>query len=335
MGNVLDSVGNLSRAGNRNDRDEDSESSGSGRTEIALSSPESNKALPGFYRGKGRMQGNGGIGLQTNPSDDGEDHGRLSGASNTPYQRGAFRHSKTWVSADSKAMQDFVIVRNAMRRLFKHSEVSKWRYSDYIAHREAMVASEKARLGRLLKAKEEEQQRQLANPTESYTRSLGQSVTEGLNLYGNVSLVLGEKTIWCVDWQKTIWCVDWQNGKDGIAPWPSFAEMRWEGDDRAKTNVGRFLPLPREMGAPGITWSQLRSSSSIPLTRLLAFPPWKISTSRWTKSMTTSNPISSPKISKTPWTLFLRHEAPLRPPSPTNARYTMCSTRLIGNAYKT
>lgn len=68
---------------------------------------------------------------------------------------------------------------------------------------------------------------------------------------GNTSRVLG---------MKTIWCHDWQNGKDEIAPWPSMQEMKWEGDDRAKTNCGRFLPLPREQGAQGILWSQLHVS---------------------------------------------------------------------------
>lgn len=263
LGNLFDGMSKLSLVHNRSDQDDDSESSGSDRTQIALSSPESNKALPGFYKGKGKMRGNGNISLHTSPSDDGEDFGRQSGASNAPYHRGAFRNSKTWMSPDSKAMQDFVVVRNAMRRLFKYSEVAKWKYGDYIAHREALVASEKARLGRLLKAKEEEQKRQLANPTDSYTKALGQLVTEGLHVGGNVSLVLGEKTIWCTDWQ---------NGKDEIAPWPTFAEMKWEGDDRAKTSVGRFLPLPREMGAPGITWSQLQVVEQYPLDQVARIP---------------------------------------------------------------
>lgn len=63
---------------------------------------------------------------------------------------------------------------------------------------------------------------------------------------------------------KTIWCMDWMNGKDDDpAPWPSLAEMKWEGDDRAKTACGRFLPLPREPGAPGIPWGQLHVSISL------------------------------------------------------------------------
>ena len=73
-------------------------------------------------------------------------------------------------------------------------------------------------------------------------------------MVGNLSRTLG---------MKTIWCQDWMNGKDEVAPWPSLAEMKWEGDDRAKTSCGRFLPLPREEGAPAIPWGQLQVSIAI------------------------------------------------------------------------
>lgn len=185
------------------------------------------------------------------------------GAANN-HSRSNFRNSRTWMSPDTKHMQDFVIVRNAMRRLFKNSEVAKWKYADYIAHREAVIASEKATLDRKLKVKEEERLRaQMGLDVSDFTLSLGANVRSQVFLQGNYSLVLGEKTIWCVDWQ---------SGKDEIAPWPTFAEMKWEGDDRAKTAVGRYLPLPREMGAPGITWSQLQCVEQYPLDQVARIP---------------------------------------------------------------
>ncbi|KAF2272915.1 uncharacterized protein EI97DRAFT_349819, partial [Westerdykella ornata] len=176
-----------------------------------------------------------------------------------------FRNSHTWVSDDTKLMQDWLVIRNAMRRLFRHSEVAKWKYTDYIAHREAMIASAKARLDKKLRVKEEERQRRLALTEQdyAYAEGLGYSVSGCLNWGGNRSLVLGEKTIWCLDWQ---------NGKEEIAPWPTLAEMKWEGDDRAKTNVGRFLPLPREIGAPGIAWSQLQVVEQYPLDQVQKVP---------------------------------------------------------------
>jgi hypothetical protein len=169
------------------------------------------------------------------------------------------------MAPETKHMQDFVIIRNAMRRLFKQSDVAKWRLADYIAHREAMIASDKARVTRKLKTIQEERERRAARSPEDeeYTEAVASVIKQCLHFGPNRSLVLGEKTIWCEDWE---------NGKEEIAPWPTFAEMKWEGDDRAKTGVGRFLPLPREMGAPGISWSQLQVVEQFPLDQVAQIP---------------------------------------------------------------
>ena len=147
--------------------------------------------------------------------------------------RGGFRNSRTWMSPDTKAMQDFVIIRNAMRRLFKDSFIAlEWKYPDYVTHREAVVAHDKAQLEAKVKASEEEMAYRAAHPPSAedikYTRQLGAAVAKNLHFIGNRSLVLGEPTIWCVDWT---------NGKDEIAPWPSYAELKWEGDDRKPTST--------------------------------------------------------------------------------------------------
>ncbi|KAL9108780.1 MAG: hypothetical protein Q9227_006437 [Pyrenula ochraceoflavens] len=39
-----------------------------------------------------------------------------------------------------------------------------------------------------------------------------------------------------------------------IAPWPDKEELRYEGDDRSKSGVGRYLPLPRKPGNETVTW---------------------------------------------------------------------------------
>ncbi|KAH4798949.1 hypothetical protein HBI56_201420 [Parastagonospora nodorum] len=173
-----------------------------------------------------------------------------------------FRNSRTWMSADAQAMQEFMVIRNAMRRQFKNSEVSKWKYNDYIAHREAMLASQANLLANKVKAKEEA----LCIPPIPF------DTQQNLNkwgLYGNfdevtnLSRVLGEHTIWCRDWK---------NGKDDIAPWPSIAELKWEGDDRAKTGVGRYPPLPREQGPPGLPWNQLPCVEQYPIDQVARIP---------------------------------------------------------------
>lgn len=160
-----------------------------------------------------------------------------------------FRNSRTWMSDEARAQQEWMVIRNSMRRLFKNSDVAKWKHNDYIAHREAMLAAKKDELANKLKAKEEA----LSLPIEDIPQDTQQTL-HSWGLFGNFSQVgnfgrvLGEQTIWCHDWL---------NGKDEVAPWPSIAELKWEGDDRAKTGVGRFFPLPREEGPPGLSWNQL------------------------------------------------------------------------------
>ncbi|KAF2741752.1 hypothetical protein M011DRAFT_413908 [Sporormia fimetaria CBS 119925] len=181
-----------------------------------------------------------------------------------PYTRGGFRSSRSWVSPEQRNAQEFTIVRNCMRRLFKNSEVSQWKHDDYLKHRQAMVESDKARLARKLKAREEDLKwRNIsAEATGAYAYGLGSLVHGCLHTVGNRSLVLGEQTIWCLDWT---------NGKDEIAPWPTGAEMKWEGDDRAKTNVGRFLPLPRER-TPGCAWADWLMIKQYPLDEVARVP---------------------------------------------------------------
>lgn len=186
----------------------------------------------------------------------------------TPIHGGggtAYRTSRTWVSPDAQHMQEFQVVRNAMRRLFKHSEVAKWKYQDYIAHREAMLASQKAQLSRTVQQKEQERELNAPHMDNKAMSSLVKLLpgNQNLTMQGNVGRVLG---------QKTIWCPDWMHGKEEIAPWPTFAEMKWEGDDRAKTGVGRYLPLPREPGAPGIPWNQLQVVEQYPMDQVQLIP---------------------------------------------------------------
>jgi hypothetical protein len=177
---------------------------------------------------------------------------------------GNFRNSRTWLSTDAQVMQEFMVIRNAMRRQFKNADVAKWKYTDYIAHREAMVASEASMLASKLKAKEDSLTLRIPPiPLETQQNLNKWGLFGNFNQHGNLSRVLGEQTIWCHDWL---------NGKDETAPWPSNAESKWEGDDRAKTGVGRFLPLPREEGPPGLSWNQLPIVEQYPIDQVARIP---------------------------------------------------------------
>jgi hypothetical protein len=174
-----------------------------------------------------------------------------------------FRNSKTWISPDAQAQQEFLLVRNAMRRLFKNSDVAMWKLSDYVAHREAMVASQAHHLARKVKAKQDALDLSSPMPSELQQCLRKYGLDGNFDESGNFGRVLGERTIWCRDWE---------TGKDEIAPWPSMAEMKWEGDDRAKTGVGRFLPLPREEGPSGLMWNQLPAIEQYPIDQVCKIP---------------------------------------------------------------
>jgi hypothetical protein len=177
---------------------------------------------------------------------------------------GGLRNSRTWMSTDTQAMQKFMVIRNSMRRQFKNADVAKWKYSDYIAHREAIVASQANKLANKVKARESVLSLCIPSIPLETQQSLNKwGLFGNFDQHGNLSRVLGEQTIWCHDWE---------NGKDDIAPWPSTAESKWEGDDRAKTGVGRFLPLPRELGPPGLAWNTLPCVEQYPIDQVARIP---------------------------------------------------------------
>ncbi|KAH7090728.1 hypothetical protein FB567DRAFT_298892 [Paraphoma chrysanthemicola] len=177
---------------------------------------------------------------------------------------GGYRASRTWMSQDAHAMQQFLVIRNSMKRLFKNSDVAKWKISDYIAHFESTKAANAQVLTKKIKAREEALAQEVPPISQETQQSLNKwGLLGNFDQQGNFGRVLGEPTIWCRDWE---------NGKDEIAPWPSLAEMKWEGDDRAKTGVGRFLPLPREEGPPGLAWNQLPCVEQYPIDQVARIP---------------------------------------------------------------
>jgi hypothetical protein len=177
---------------------------------------------------------------------------------------GSPRNTRTWVSEDARAAHEFLIIRNSMKRLFKNSEVAKWKVADYIAHREATRVSAVKKLARQAQDKEDTLSLHIP-PISPQQQDMMQrcGLTGNFDQVGNYGRILGEKTIWCKDWQ---------NGKDEIAPWPCMAEFKWEGDDRAKTGVGRYPPLPREQGPDGLPWNQLQAVDQYPLDQIARIP---------------------------------------------------------------
>lgn len=191
------------------------------------------------------------------------DHHHIPGSR---YARGgdSQRNMRVWMSDEARAAQEFLVVRNSMKRQFKNSEVAKWKIADYIAHREAGMVSKAKMLAKRAESKEAEinfRVPPISPSTQDMMRRCGlQGNFEQVSNHGRA---LGAKTIWCKDWK---------NGKDDIAPWPCMAELKWEGDDRAKTGVGRYPPLPREQGPPSIPWNQLQAIEQYPIDQIARIP---------------------------------------------------------------
>lgn len=169
----------------------------------------------------------------------------------------SYRNSHTWVSPENQHMQEFLVIRNSMRRLFKHSDVSKWKFDDYVAHKKAMVESKKQLLAAKIKSREEEESLKVPVGDAGALESLMMRIPNN-----NYFMEPGRSRVLNY---KTIWCEGWEVEKEEVAPWPTHAELKWEGDDRAKTGVGRYPPLPRENGAAGIPWNQLQALEQHPL----------------------------------------------------------------------
>ncbi|GME41728.1 hypothetical protein GTA08_BOTSDO00316 [Neofusicoccum parvum] len=83
-------------------------------------------------------------------------------------------------------------------------------------------------------------------------------------------LSVGQGAVLCFH---TLWCQDYKTDWRRLAPWPSIAEQKWEGEDRARTKVGRYFPLPREPSNGSVPWNYLPIITSSPFDQI-----WKVPT---------------------------------------------------------
>jgi hypothetical protein len=151
------------------------------------------------------------------------------------------RNTRTWLSPEAQATQGLMMVRNAVRRTFKNAEIAKWKIADYISHQQAMCTAA--------------------------------SSTAALRAHQTATSPPWIAPVFTPEVQRTLrrWGLH-GNFNDEVAPWPSAAELKWEGDDRAKTGVGRFPPLPREEGPQGLPWHALEVVEQYPLDQIAQIP---------------------------------------------------------------
>lgn len=142
--------------------------------------------------------------------------------------------------SDALLRWNFLSIRSNIRLFFRQCEVSQWKFEDYLDHCKAMPL-----------------------PNDTRARKTDCDNIPHTFFARNYGYVLGERTIWCQDWM---------NGKEEISLWPCTGEMRWEGEQRAQTGTGRFLPLPREPNVFNWPWYQLKAIEQYPLDRVCRVP---------------------------------------------------------------
>lgn len=155
----------------------------------------------------------------------------------------AHTQSRTWTSNDALERQRFRRVSNLLNHFVPKSPFIPHAYHEWVEHRAAMKDMEREDM--LQKIERRRGERPSTRDSVAVNSSISVE-TSRFVFRDNRSPVLAMPSIWSPQFQET--------PERPIAPWPEQDELRHEGDDRAKTNVGRFFPLPRRPGNETVTW---------------------------------------------------------------------------------
>ena len=203
----------------------------------------------------------------------------------------SYSHSKKWISTSQKEQQRWRNIEAELRRNFPKSPFPPRVYTQWVdfqlAERKRALESklheaENSRISgqepseaNTESGEQQKQEQYLVNssPQESSsskTRSNplpppiatpfgGKAFDDGR------SAVLGRPSIWRSDMEATA-------PSRQTAPWPNATEYKWEGDDRARSGVGRYLPLPRAGGNDTVAWHQRPMLEPLPFDAVRKVP---------------------------------------------------------------
>ncbi|OAX83250.1 hypothetical protein ACJ72_02395 [Emergomyces africanus] len=149
--------------------------------------------------------------------------------------------SQTWLSNKTKEFEAWVRVRDMMEYVAPNSPFTPKTFEEWIAHRLAWMEEERGQLISQAITK-----RMMANGRGEQVPVT--PVLGGKELPDGRGLVLARETIW-VSQRDYPTVRNW-------APWPSYEELKHEGDDRSKSGYSRFPPLPRGRGNDTVNWKQ-------------------------------------------------------------------------------
>ena len=150
----------------------------------------------------------------------------------------AHSQSKTWKSSDAKEKDQYGRLSTLLHHFVPESPFVPHSYAVWVQHRASMNAMEMDNMKRNIAIK------QSRNTIDA--KIAINPVLDGKTFTDNRSAVLSHKTIWAS------WSFPTDTHPEAL--WPDRTEFQYEGDDRAKSDVGRFLPLPRKPGNETVNW---------------------------------------------------------------------------------
>ncbi|KAI9791820.1 MAG: hypothetical protein M1816_003365 [Peltula sp. TS41687] len=160
---------------------------------------------------------------------------------------GSHTSTKTWVSTNAQEVERYTRLETHLRRGFPLSDAVPRDLHSWIEHRLAMMRAHIDETKRRVKL-QETQRRSISSGTMVLIGPCRVPPVHHGN--DNRGAVLAMPTIWCPQ--------PAGSSRATAAAWPGLQEYKWEGDDRARSHFGRFLPLPRERGNDTVAWHQLR-----------------------------------------------------------------------------
>lgn len=142
--------------------------------------------------------------------------------------------SRKWLSPREIQKKKFRRMKNVINDQFPDSEVGEWDFDSYTQHNLDVYDVKKEELIK--------KTAQMANRQAS--------IVPAYPAFGGKQFNDGRGTVLC---NSTIWTHDWDNV--ARSAYPSKAELRYEGIERAKTNCRRCLPIPRMPASnDGVNW---------------------------------------------------------------------------------
>jgi hypothetical protein len=150
----------------------------------------------------------------------------------------AHSQSKTWKSNDTKEKDQYSRLSTLLHHFVPESPFVPRSYPVWVQHRAMMNTMEMDEMKKNIAIKQ--------SRNTAAAKITIKSALDGKTYNDNRSAVLAQETIW------SPWSLPTDEHPEAL--WPDRTEFQYEGDDRAKSDVGRFLPLPRKPGNETVNW---------------------------------------------------------------------------------